>query len=77
MIRYIQKKILLPLIWGVKREKIIRDMRIRGSEEIYKKIEEIRSQLIVAQRNNDEILISRLKGILDNLLWVTYDSSKL
>lgn len=76
MWRYIQKKFILPLVWAVKREKIIRDMKIRSSDEIYEKIEEIRDKIVVLQRNGDDVQVARQRAVLDNLLWITYDSAE-
>jgi len=76
MWRTIQKKILLPFKWKKKREKIIRDMRIRSAEEIYAKIEEIKEAVIIAQRKNDKSESDRLISILNNLLWITYGDTK-
>ena len=51
-------------------------MKIRSSDEIYEKIEEIRDKIVVLQRNGDDVQVARQRAVLDNLLWITYDSAE-
>ena len=72
----LRKKWLLPILWNIKRKKIISKIEVRTGQEIYAKKKEIEDALIEAKRLRIDMDIDVHEARLRLFEWMTYGSSK-